>query len=83
MQAITVRKRARWLSHSQAIRHPAPPRRAENDVIVRIFAAGFTQGELDWPGTSTDHAGRDRTPSVPGHELSGVVTELGYSTTPA
>ena len=25
--------------------------------------------------------GRDRTPSVPGHELSGVVTELGYGTT--
>jgi NADPH:quinone reductase-like Zn-dependent oxidoreductase len=24
---------------------------------------------------------RDRTPSVPGHQLSGVVTELGYGTT--
>ena len=28
-----------------------------------------------------DRAGRDRTPSVPGHELSGVVVELGYGTT--
>jgi NADPH:quinone reductase-like Zn-dependent oxidoreductase len=28
-----------------------------------------------------DRAGRDRTPSVPGHELSGVVAELGYGTT--
>ncbi|HEY9241132.1 MAG TPA: alcohol dehydrogenase catalytic domain-containing protein, partial [Streptosporangiaceae bacterium] len=44
-------------------------------------AAGFTPGELDWPGTWTDRAGRDRTPSVPGHELSGVVSELGYGTT--
>ena len=43
--------------------------------------AGFTPGELDWPGTWTDRAGRDRTPSVPGHELSGVVVELGYGTT--
>ena len=43
--------------------------------------AGFTPGELGWPGTWTDRAGRDRTPSVPGHELSGVVTELGYGTT--
>ena len=57
------------------------PHAAENDVIVRVHAAGFTPGELDWPATWTDRAGRDRTPSVPGHELSGVVAELGYGTT--
>jgi NADPH:quinone reductase-like Zn-dependent oxidoreductase len=57
------------------------PHAAENDVIVRVHAAGFTPGELQWPGTWTDRAGRDRTPSVPGHELSGVVAELGYGTT--
>ncbi|WP_245647333.1 NADP-dependent oxidoreductase [Microtetraspora niveoalba] len=57
------------------------PHAAENDVIVRVYAAGFTPGELDWPGTWTDRAGRDRTPSVPGHELSGVVEKLGYGTT--
>jgi Alcohol dehydrogenase GroES-like domain len=28
-----------------------------------------------------DRAGHDRTPSVPGHELSGVVVERGYGTT--
>src|ERR1700757_1936680 len=54
---------------------------AENEVIVRVHAAGFTPGELDWPGTWSDRAGRDRTPSVPGHEMSGVVAELGYGTT--
>ncbi|MEO3810996.1 NADP-dependent oxidoreductase [Sphaerisporangium sp. B11E5] len=57
------------------------PHAAENDVIVRVHAAGFTPGELDWPGTWCDRAGRDRTPSIPGHELSGVVAELGYGTT--
>src|ERR1700753_798460 len=57
------------------------PQAAENDVIVRVHAAGFTPGELDWPTTWADRAGRDRTPSVPGHELSGVVAELGYGTT--
>ncbi len=57
------------------------PHAAENDVIVRVYAAGFTPGELEWPSTWTDRAGRDRTPSVPGHELSGVVAELGYGTT--
>jgi NADPH:quinone reductase-like Zn-dependent oxidoreductase len=57
------------------------PHAAENDVIVRVHAAGFTPGELDWPSTWADRAGRDRTPSVPGHELSGVVAELSYGTT--
>jgi len=57
------------------------PHAAENDVIVRVCAAGFTPGELDWPGTWTDRAGHGRTSPVPGHDLSGVVTELGYGTT--
>jgi NADPH:quinone reductase-like Zn-dependent oxidoreductase len=57
------------------------PHPGQNDVIVRVHAAGFTPGELNWPSTWTDRAGRDRTPSVPGHELSGVVAELGYGTT--
>jgi len=57
------------------------PHAAENDVIVRVYAAGFTPGELDWPGTWTDRVGHDRTQRVPGHELSGVVTDLGYGTT--
>ncbi|MFZ4843966.1 NADP-dependent oxidoreductase [Mycetocola saprophilus] len=57
------------------------PHASENDVIVRVHASGFTPGELTWPGTWTDRAGRDRTPSIPGHEFAGVVTELGYGTT--
>ncbi|MGR0221527.1 NADP-dependent oxidoreductase [Agromyces sp. ZXT2-6] len=57
------------------------PHAAENDVIVRVHAAGFTRGELTWPGTWIDRAGHDRAPSVPGHELAGVVVELGYGTT--
>jgi NADPH:quinone reductase-like Zn-dependent oxidoreductase len=53
---------------------PSPyPHAAENDVIVRVHAAGFTPGELAWSGTWTDRGGRDRTPSVPGHGVSGVV----------
>jgi NADPH:quinone reductase-like Zn-dependent oxidoreductase len=41
----------------------------------------MTSGELEWPASWTDRAGRDRTPSVPGHEVSGVVDALGYGTT--
>jgi NADPH:quinone reductase-like Zn-dependent oxidoreductase len=80
MQAITVRDREAGAA-GLALTDLPHPHAAENDVIVRVHAAGFTPGELDWPATWTDRAGRDRTPSVPGHELSGVVVELGYGTT--
>jgi NADPH:quinone reductase-like Zn-dependent oxidoreductase len=36
---------------------------------------------LEWPSTWTDRLERDRTPAIPGHELAGVVTALGYGTT--
>src|ERR1700674_3594658 len=54
---------------------------AINDRVVQIHASGFTGDELTWPSTWTDRVGRDRTPSIPGHELAGVVTALGYGTT--
>ncbi|MET9747544.1 NADP-dependent oxidoreductase [Streptomyces ardesiacus] len=80
MQAITVHDRDAGAG-GLALTDLPHPHAAENDVVVRVHAAGFTRGELDWPATWTDRAGRDRTPSVPGHELSGVVEELGYGTT--
>ncbi|SEE36140.1 NADPH:quinone reductase [Streptomyces sp. 2231.1] len=80
MRAITVRDREAGVN-GPVLEDMPHPHAAENDVIVRVHAAGFTRGELDWPGTWTDRAGRDRTPSVPGHEVSGVVAELGYGTT--
>src|ERR1700712_2361110 len=80
MRAIIARDRAAGIDGLAAAEMPYP-HAAENDVIVRVHAAGFTPGELDWPGTWSDRAGRDRTPSIPGHELSGVVVELGYGTT--
>lgn len=80
MQAIIARDRAAGVD-GLALAGVPYPHAAENDVIVRVHAAGFTPGELDWPGTWTDRAGRDRTPTIPGHEVSGVVVELGYGTT--
>ena len=59
---------------------PKPPA-AINDVIVQIHASGFVPTEMEWPSTWTDRRDRDRTPSIPGHELAGVVTALGYGTT--
>jgi NADPH:quinone reductase-like Zn-dependent oxidoreductase len=57
------------------------PQASINDVVVQIHASGFTGDELTWPSTWTDRGGHDRTPSIPGHELAGVITTLGYGTT--
>src|SRR5690349_17609939 len=61
------------------VERPAP-QPAINDVVVQVYASGFVNTELDWPSTWTDRLERDRTPSIPGHELAGVVTSLGYGT---
>jgi NADPH:quinone reductase-like Zn-dependent oxidoreductase len=57
------------------------PSTAENDVVLRVRAAGFTRGELSWPSTWKDRGGHDRAPVIPGHEVSGEVAELGQGTT--
>jgi NADPH:quinone reductase-like Zn-dependent oxidoreductase len=80
MKAITVIDKARGTAGMTVRSRPAP-HASENDVIVEVRAAGFTPGELDWPATWADRTGRDRTPTIPGHELAGVVTALGYGTT--
>lgn len=80
MKAIVVTDRAAGTAGMKLVERPEP-QTAENDVIVQVHASGFTPGELEWPGTWTDRVGRDRTPSIPGHELAGVVSALGYGTT--
>lgn len=55
---------------------PAP---AVGDVLVKVYAAGFTPTELQWP-LWTDRAGHDRAPIIPAHEFSGIVAALGYGT---
>src|SRR4051794_5508865 len=61
------------------VERPAPEA-AINDVVVQVHASGFTSGELTWPSTWADRLGRLRTPAIPGQELAGVVTALGYGT---
>jgi NADPH:quinone reductase-like Zn-dependent oxidoreductase len=80
MQAIIARDHKSGVSGLSVAEVPYP-HAAENDVIVRVHAASFTPGELEWPATWSDRAGRDRAPVIPGHEVSGVVAELGYGTT--
>jgi len=80
MKAILVTDQAAGTAGMKLMERPEP-KAAINDVIVRVHASGFVPTELTWPSTWADRLGRDRTPSIPGHELAGVVTALGYGTT--
>ncbi|HMC72609.1 MAG TPA: NADP-dependent oxidoreductase [Mycobacteriales bacterium] len=80
MKAIVVTDQAAGTAGMTLVERPEPPA-AINDVIVQIHASGFVPTEMEWPSTWADRVNRDRTPSIPGHELAGVVTALGYGTT--
>src|SRR3977135_1547060 len=80
MKAIVVTDQAAGRAGMTLVERPEPPA-AITDGIVQIHASGFVPTEMDWPSTWTDRVNRDRTPSIPGHELAGVVTALGYGTT--
>jgi len=80
MKAIVVTDQAAGRAGMKLAERPEPAA-AINDAIVEIHASGFVPTEMEWPSTWTDRHGRDRTPSIPGHELAGVVTALGYGTT--
>src|SRR2546421_6818050 len=80
MKAIVVTDQAAGTVGMKLVERPEP-QAAINDVVVQVHASGFVSTELAWPSTWTDRRDRDRTPSIPGHELAGVVTALGYGTT--
>src|ERR1700744_2304371 len=89
MKAIIVTDRAAGTAGMRLAERPEPQGLGlanlsganYGDVVVQVHASGFTGDELSWPSTWVDRLGRDRTPSIPGHELAGVVTALSYGTT--
>ncbi len=89
MKAIVVTEQAAGTAGMKLVERPDPDtaRLASlsganyGDVVVEVHASGFTGNELEWPSTWIDRLGRDRTPSIPGHELAGVVTALSYGAT--
>jgi NADPH:quinone reductase-like Zn-dependent oxidoreductase len=80
MKAIVVTDQAAGTAGMKLVERPEL-QAAINDVVVEIHASGFVPTEMEWPSTWVDRLDRDRTPVIPGHELAGVVTALGYGTT--
>ena len=87
MKAIVVTDQAAGTAGMKLMERPKPQDGSAlsganyGDVIVQVRASGFTGDELSWPSTWIDRLGRDRTTSIPGHELAGIVTALSYGTT--
>ena len=64
------------LVHEQApvpVPHPG-------EALVAVHAAAITFAELTWDLSWTTLDGRDRTPVIPSHEMSGTVAALGAGT---
>jgi NADPH:quinone reductase-like Zn-dependent oxidoreductase len=80
VKAIVVSEQAAGTAGMKLMERPEP-QAAINDVVVEVHASGFVPTELTWPSTWTDRGQRDRTPTIPGHELAGLVTAVGYGTT--
>jgi NADPH:quinone reductase-like Zn-dependent oxidoreductase len=79
MKAIVVTDQGAGTAGMKLVERPEA-QAAISDVVIQVRASGFVPTELTWPSTWTDRLGRGRTPSIPGHELAGVVTALAYGT---
>ena len=62
----------------QLVYEDAPvPVPAPGEALVAVHAAAITFAELTWDLSWITRDGRDRTPVIPAHEMSGTVTGLG------
>jgi NADPH:quinone reductase-like Zn-dependent oxidoreductase len=74
MKAIRVHARG---GPEQLVFEDAPePEVRPGDVLVRVAATGITPTELRWDETYQHADGTPRIPSIPGHEVSGVVERV-------
>src|ERR1700712_2024124 len=62
----------------QLVYEDAPlPDPAAGEALLRVYAAGITPTELTWSETYQTPDGHERLPTIPGHDVSGVVEALG------
>jgi NADPH:quinone reductase-like Zn-dependent oxidoreductase len=66
----------------QLVYERAPvPSAGPGEVLIAVHAAAITFAELTWDLEWTTRDGKDRTPVIPSHEVSGVVAGLGAGVT--
>ena len=66
----------------QLVYEQAPaPAAGPGEALIAVHAAAITFAELTWDLEWTTRDGKDRTPVIPSHEMSGTVTGLGDGVT--
>jgi NADPH:quinone reductase-like Zn-dependent oxidoreductase len=79
MKAVRLHKRG---GPEQLVYEDAPrPTPGPGDALVRVHACAITPTELTWGTTYTTAQGAERLPTIPGHELSGVVETVAAGVT--
>ncbi|MGB6943503.1 MAG: NADP-dependent oxidoreductase [Bryobacteraceae bacterium] len=74
MKAIRLHARG---GPEQLVYEDAPrPVPGPGDALVRVYATGITPTELTWDQTYQNPDGSPRIPTIPGHELSGVIESV-------
>ena len=74
MKAIRLHMRG---GPEQLVYEDAPmPILQPGDALVRVYATGITRTELTWDETYRNVDGSPRIPTIPGHEVSGVIESV-------
>ena len=74
---MALRAHARGGAEQLAYEAAPVPVPGPGEALVEVHAAAITFAELTWEESWTDRDGRDRTPVIPSHEVSGSVAALG------
>jgi len=74
MKAVRLHARG---GPDQLVYEDAPlPTLHPGDALVRVYATAITRTELTWDQTYQNPDGSSRLPTIPGHELSGVIESM-------
>jgi NADPH:quinone reductase-like Zn-dependent oxidoreductase len=74
MKAIRLHARG---GPEQLVYEDAPaPELGPGDALVRVYATSITRTELTWDQTYRNADGSPRLPTIPGHEMSGVIESV-------
>jgi NADPH:quinone reductase-like Zn-dependent oxidoreductase len=76
---MALRAHARGGAEQLVFEQAPVPVPGPGEALIEVHAAGITLTELTWDLSWTTRDGRDRTPVIPSHEVSGVVRGLGGS----
>jgi NADPH:quinone reductase-like Zn-dependent oxidoreductase len=74
---MALRAHARGGTEQLVYEQAPTPVPGPGEALVAVHAAAITFAELTWDLSWTTRDGRDRTPVIPAHEVSGTVASLG------